>query len=222
MAMRNLMLGTALACAATATASASAKQPLSPTPDDLSVQAVHNFAACIVDTTPKGAIDVLGLDYRTAEYKKDMTRLTKGHADGRCMTASVMRSNDVLIAGGMAERLLIEKVNPARFPSLVAYDAAAAPIEARSPAELTSICVVRAEPARTWAIFKTDPTSPDESHAMQAIGSTLLNCVKAGQKMSFNKPGLRAMLALAAYRLTQPAPIAAASARPVTENPGNQ
>jgi hypothetical protein len=211
-----------LVCVLALAAPAFAREPLPGTPDDLSVQAVHNFATCIVDTTPKGAIDLLALDYRTPDYKKRMNRLASGHADGRCMTASVMRSNDMLIAGGMAERLLVEKVNPARFPSLVSYDAGAAPIEARSPAELTAICVVRAEPARTWAIFKTDPTTADESHAMQAIGATLLNCVKAGQKMSFNKPGLRAMLALAAYRLTQPAPIAAASARPVTENPGNQ
>ena len=218
------MMRTALifACAIALAAPAVAKEQLSHSPDDLSVQAIHNFAACIVDTTPRGAEDVLALDYRSPAYAKQMNRLTQGHADSRCVSASRMRFSDVLLAGGMAERLLEEKVNPDRFASLVAYDATKAPIEARSPTELTAICVIRAEPAKTFAIFKTDPTTADESRAMQAIGATLLNCVKAGQKMSFNKPGLRAMFALAAYRLSQPAPTVAASARPVTENPGNQ
>jgi hypothetical protein len=210
------------ACAITLAAPAAAKEQLSHAPDDLSVQAIHNFAACIVDTTPRGAEEVLALDYRSPAYAKQMSRLTQGHADSRCVSASRMEFSDVLLAGGMAERLLVEKVKPDHFASLVAYDATRAPIEARSATELTAICVIRAEPAKTFAIFGTDPTTADESHAMQAIGATLLNCVKAGQKMSFNKPGLRAMFALAAYRLTQPAPTVAASARPVTENPGNQ
>jgi hypothetical protein len=215
--MKHIILS--LACATALAQPVMAKEPLPSAPDDLSVQAVHNFAACIVDTTPRGAEELLGLDYRSPEYVKKMDRLTQGHADSRCINASRMRSSGVLIAGGMAERLLIEKVKPDHFASLVVYDASKAPIEARSPTEMTSMCVVRAEPARTFAIFQTEPTTPDEGHAMQAIGPALLNCVKAGQKMSFNKPGLRAMLALAAYRLTQPGPAPAADGKPIYGQP---
>jgi len=164
---------------------------------------------------------VLALDYRSPEYAKRMHQFSSGHADSRCLGGRI-QFNQVLLAGGMAERLLVEKVKPDHFPSLVAYDVARAPIEARNPMEIMSICVVRAEPAKTYAIFATDPTSPDEAHAMQAIAPSLMKCIRAGEKVSLNKPGLRASLALAAYRLTQPAPIVAASARPVTENPGNQ
>jgi hypothetical protein len=200
-----------------AATSLAAKQPEAPAaaPDDLSVQALHNFASCIADTTPKGAMEVLALDYRSPEYAKRMNQFVSGHADGRCL-AGRMSSGTVLLAGGMAERLLIEKVRPDQFASLVAYDAAKAPITARNATEMTAICVVRAEPARTYAIFRTEPTSADETHAMQAIAPTLMNCVKAGQKMSFNKPGLRASLALAAYRLTQPEPVVAADAKPMS------
>ena len=106
-------------------------------------------------------------------------------------------------------------MKPEGFAAAVAYDAAKAPIAARSAAEMTSICVLRAEPAKSYAIFRTEPTSAEESHAMQAIAPALMNCVKAGQKMSFNKPGLRASLALAAYRLTQPEPVVAADAKPM-------
>jgi len=206
-----------------AASSVAAKQAGAPVkaPEDLSVQALHNFAACIVDATPKGAEEVLALDYRSPEYAKRINQFSQGHADGRCLAGRISYSQ-VLLAGGMAERLLIEKVKPDQFASLVAYDAAKAPITARSATEMTAICVVRAEPARTYGIFQTEPTSADESHAMQAIGPALMGCVKAGQKMSFNKPGLRASLALAAYRLAQPEPIVSAAAKPILGEPGSR
>jgi len=194
--MRNLAF--CLAVSVVLAASADARGALSGTPDDLSVQAVHNFAACVADTTPKGAVNLLALDYRTKDYHEALNRLMQGHSDGRCISASVLRSDQILLAGGMAERLVIEKIRPDSFASAVAYDAKKAPIAARSPAEMTAICVVRAEPTHTYAIFRSDPTSAEESHAMQAIAPALMNCIKAGQKMSFNKPGLRASLALAA------------------------
>jgi hypothetical protein len=218
--MSNLVLG--LAGALALATSLEAKGPLSGNPDDLSVQAVHNFAACLADTTPKGARELLAIDYREDAYKNALRRFVKGHADGRCLYASVLRSNDVLISGGMAERLLVETVKPDRFRSLVAYDAKKSPIAARSPMEATAICVVRAEPAKTYAIFQTEPTSGYEGHAMQAIAPSLMNCVKAGQKVTLNKPGLRALLALAAYRLTQPEPVVAADAKPMNPSLVNQ
>lgn len=207
-----VLIGALLASAGTA------KEPLSRTPDDLSVQAVHNYAACIADTTPRGAVELLALDYRSPEYAKKMHALAQGHNDGRCISTSFMRSSQVLLAGGMAERLLLARAKPAYFPSLVAYDATKPPIAVRNPAEMTAICVVRAEPSKTFTLFQTEPTTKDETRAMQAIGPALLDCVKAGQKMSFNKPGLRAMLALAAYRLAQPEQLTAAS-KPATGAP---
>ena len=218
--MRNLAFG--LAISLMLATSAGAKVPLPDMPDDLSVQAVHNFAACVADTTPRGAEHLLAIDYRTKEYHEAMNRLMHGHSDSRCINASALRSNQILLAGGMAERLLTEKVKPERFAAAVAYDAGKAPIAARSMPEMTAICVVRAEPAHTYAIFQTDPTSAQEARAMQAIAPALMNCVKAGQKMSFNKPGLRASLALAAYRLIQPAPVVAADAKPMNPSLVNQ
>jgi hypothetical protein len=189
--------------------------------DDLSVQAMHNFAGCIADTTPKGAVEVLALDFRSPEYAKRLHRFSEGHADGRCLGGHI-QYNGVLLAGGMAERLLVEKMPANRFATAVAYDPAKAPIVARNAMELISICVLRAEPDKTYAIFGTDPTSADEAHTMQAIAPTLTNCIKAGQQVSLNKPGLRASLALAAYRLTQPEPVASADAKPMNPSVVNQ
>ena len=104
--MRNVVFGLAVSLALAT--SASAKAPLSGAPDDLSVQAVHNFGGCVADTTPKGAEHLLAIDYRTKEYHEALNRLMQGHSDGRCISASSLRSNQILLAGGMAERLLIE------------------------------------------------------------------------------------------------------------------
>jgi hypothetical protein len=191
----------ALVCALALAAPGAAREELSPTPDDLSVQAIHNFAGCIADTTPRGAEAVLAMDYRAPAYAKQLHSLAAGHADGRCATVGRLQYSNVLVAGGMAERLLVEKVKPEGFAHLAAYDPTRPAIVARSAMEMTSICVVRAEPAKVYNIFRTDPTSADESRAMQAIAPSLMNCIKAGQKVTLNKPGLRASLALAAYRL---------------------
>lgn len=56
-----------LAAAAALTTPASAKPVYGQSSDDLSVQAMHNFAACIADTTPKGAAELLALDFRSPE-----------------------------------------------------------------------------------------------------------------------------------------------------------
>jgi hypothetical protein len=195
-------------------------QPPSVAPDDLAVQAMHNFASCVADTTPRGAEHVLALDYRSPEYAKTMNRLSSGHADSRCL-AGRMKFDTRLLAGGMAERLLVEKLDAARFAQAVAYDAAKPPIEARNPSEVTAICVIRAEPAKAWAILQSEPTSKNELSAMQAISPAVVGCVPQGAKLALNKPGLRAMLALAAYRLTQPAPVVAADGKPVYQQPMN-
>jgi hypothetical protein len=200
-----ILFGLTAMATALAPATAAERKPLPGNPDDLSVQAVYNYAACIVETTPRGAEEALALDFTTPAYDKKLRALAKGHADSRCMSASQIRSRSVLIAGGMAEKLLVKKVDPARFPALIAYDASKPSIAAHDVVEVTAMCMVRAEPAKSWAVFATPPTSREEGEAIQALTPTLQSCVPAGQKMAVNKPGLRALLALAAYHMTQPA-----------------
>ena len=191
-----------------------AAKPIAGQPsDDLSIQAMHNYAACVADHTREGAIELLALDYRSPEYVKKVNRLAHG-TSGYCAPGQAYRFSAVLFAGGLAERLMVEKLDAARLANLAAYDAAKAPIEARNPTELTAICVVRAEPAKTWAIFQSEPTSRGELDALQAIGPTLMGCVPSGTKMAFNKQGVRAMLALAAYRLSQLQAVATADGNP--------
>jgi hypothetical protein len=182
-----------------------AKPKLSANPEDLAVQAVHNYAACIADTTPKGAEELLALDYGSSAYHKKLQALGKGHADGRCMAGNMIRSSQALLAGGMAERLLVKHSDRARFTAAVAADGDKPLVGAHDPLEDAAVCVIRADPAGSWAVLATDPTSDAELAALKAVSPSLPKCVPTGRKVVLNRPGLRAVLALAAYHMTQPA-----------------
>ena len=201
-----LALATILTCVALAMpVLAVERKKLSPDPDDLSVQAVYNYGACIAETTPKGAAEALAIDYDTEAYRKKVVALSKGHNDDRCMRWSRLRYSGVLLAGSMAESLLRSRTDAARFPMAVAYDPSRPEIKARGPMEYLAMCAVRTDPTKSWAILAVPPTSVEEKAAMQRIGETLTQCAAAGQKVALNRPGLRALIALAAYHMMSPA-----------------
>jgi hypothetical protein len=60
---------------------------------------------------------------------------------------------------------------------------------------------MRAAPAKVQAIVATRPASDAEGVAMKAAGADIVNCVPQGQTFRLKRPGLRALLALGAYRL---------------------
>src|SRR5688500_9280594 len=96
-------------------------------PDDLAIEAMHNFGACVVRTTPAGAEDVLAMDFRTDEYRKKLRRLARGH--GRCTRVRTeLQFNGVLFAGAMAEALVEE-----RRDGLAAASRLQTPLPARTP-----------------------------------------------------------------------------------------
>lgn len=213
-----MMRATLMICAFALAAPAFAARPVSAEPsDDLSIQAMHNFAACVADQSPRGAAEVLALDYRSPEYSKKVSRLSKETAD-HCAPSTRGRFSQMLFAGGLAERLMASRLSDDRFARAVAYDAARPPIDGRSVGEVAAICVVRAEPTKSQSLFRTDPTSREELAALQAIGPTLAGCIPSGQKMAVNRQGVRAILALAAYRLTRADAPVTAFARPVLQN----
>lgn len=166
-------------------------------PEDLAVQAMHFYAACIVNRTPQGAREALALDSASPEYHKKLQRLAEGHKD-QCVGGNNMRFNDVLLAGSLAERLLQLYDAPPRFVPMIA---SSKPIVAHDAMEMMAICVTRTVPDKVWALFATDPTSEAEIAALNTMSPTIVGCIKSGQKIALNKPGLRAALAISAYRL---------------------
>jgi hypothetical protein len=180
-------------------ATASIAAPLSPQSDALSLEALRNYGQCIVRTDARGPIAVLAMDYRTPEYRAKLRAIGVGF--GRCVTpASELRSNSMLFAASLAEAMLNEQTRHPLAASLV-YDSARPPVVARSPSETMALCVVRARPAGVAALIETPPGSRDEQAAMAPVGNVLPGCLAKGYALTLNRPALRGLLALAAYRV---------------------
>jgi hypothetical protein len=165
----------------------------------LAIEAMHNFGKCVVDQNSKAARAILAMDYRTAAYRQKITKLGKG--SGYCAPGNRIKANQVLFAAGMAEALLVRDKRLSDLGRYVKLDSSLRPIVAHSPSEVVAFCVVRAAPGDVAKIFATTPSSADENKAMQAIGQEIVNCVPQGQSFRLNRAGLRALLALGAYRL---------------------
>lgn len=67
-------------------------------------------------------------------------------------------------------------------------------------------CVVRAAPAQSRAVMATAIDTPAELQALNALGPTLGQCVKAGETVALDRVSVRGALAIAYYRLSQAKP----------------
>lgn len=169
-------------------------------PDSVAIQAVHNFGACVAQQTPRGAREVLALDFRSDEYQKKFRAMVQGHNrcipfDGKLGTARL------LFAGAMAEALLEQDRSSDALPRQLAYNPAREVIVARSSLEEMALCAVMQAPEETAHLFAIMPATDDEVRAMQPFGSILSKCLKESTKAELNRPALRSLLALAAWRV---------------------
>jgi hypothetical protein len=171
-----------------------------PTREDL--RALGQFARCIVVNEPRRARELLESDYRSEAYLVAMRRLAT-RQNGCLPPASRLAFAGVLLAGNLAEALLRNTAPRGTLAQRAAFSAAAAPVEAHDEGEVMSLCVVRAAPAQTEAVLATAPGSPAEAAALRTITAQIGPCLASGAAMRFNRPGLRALLALAAYRLVR-------------------
>lgn len=171
--------------------------------DDLSLEAMHNFGACVVRTTPAGAEEVLAMDYRTDAYREKLSRLAKGH--DRCtQPRTELRFNGVLFAGAMAEALL-EQPGDRVLTRLSAADDLTAPIAARSPLEAMALCGVVTRPAAVGRLLESEIGSIEEGQAFEALVPALSACLSGADKAELNRQGLRSIVALAAWRVASEA-----------------
>lgn len=197
---RVMMVGIALAVAPLSTARAADARHGEVS--SLAITTLHHFARCIVEHDQAGATALLAMDFRSPAYQKAL-RLLAYHHNNCLYRNGQLKFGGILMAGAMAERLLEKSARGADLPSRVALDPSKPPIQVGDPMELTSICIVRDKPAEVAALLSTEPASSSEQAATQALGPTIMGCVKAGKKMHLNTPALRALLALEAYRLVQ-------------------
>ena len=168
------------------------------TPDDLRILA--RFSRCVANRQANHARLILALDHRTQNYRSALRRLAE--SNWGCAPLGTLRFSNVLFAGGLAESLLNASIRPGALAAHVALDPARPPLEARDENELMSLCTVRQAPAEIAALLQAESTSPEEAAALRALVPHVTSCLAAGQRLALNRPFLRAVLVLAAYRLS--------------------
>lgn len=170
-------------------------KPITP----LAAQAMYNFAGCVVENSRSGVEKLLAEDYRTKDYRDDVNRMAKGH--DRCAPGSRIGFSQLLFVGNLAEHLLTDKFTDAALAADLGTDRTATPIAARSDSEMIAMCIVMRAPAESAKLFHSEVMSDAEKAALTAIAPQLSGCVPKGTQFKTNRAGLRALLALAAYRV---------------------
>lgn len=193
--MKGFIVATAVMLASPALAQDEAPQKLDP----LAVQVVHNFGKCVVRRSPAAAEKILALDSRTPEYREALKRTMTGHS--YCLTGGKLAAGGVLLAGALAEGALMRD-DGRGLAAKLAWREGAARIEARGELEAMGMCIVRKAPEATVALLKTEPTTEQETVALRGVTPFVAECTAKGAQLRINRPGLRAQIALAAWRIT--------------------
>jgi hypothetical protein len=203
------LLWLALAAAGATAASAAPADDQRATPEELRM--LHDFTRCVAGQSEGQARRVLGMDYRTGAYRRSLRNLAVEARACRPFGFD-FRMSGVLYAGSLAEALLPKALAGSTLVSRAAVDPSRPAIPARDEGEYLGLCAVRMMPDRVAALLATAPGSAEEKDAAAAVSRDLGPCLKAGVSAKLNRPGLRALLALAAYRIvTQAQPASAGS-----------
>ena len=197
--MSRLILSCITALLIAAPAFAEDGEETAPSVTPLAAQAMYNFAGCTVSNSRRGVVKLLSKDYRSKEYQDAIRQMARGH--DRCVPGNQLKFAGVLFAGNLAEHLLTDQFSETALAANLGRDRSAAPIMARSPTEDIAMCIVMRSPSESAALFRTGIATDDEKAALSEIAPQLPNCVKQGVQFKTNRSGLRALLALAAYRI---------------------
>lgn len=174
---------------------AEAAEPVSP----LAAEAMYKYTECVVQANRGAAEKLLAKDFRSEEYRADVRRMAKGYS--RCVPGQKLGFSSVLFAGNLAEHLLERNFSAATLAADLGRDRSAMPVPARTGSEAISMCIAMRAPQPTADLFHTDAMSSEESKVLAAIAPQLQGCVQQGVEFRTNRSGLRALLALAAYRI---------------------
>lgn len=164
-------------------------------PDAAAVRALHESAACVVRERTGEARAVLAMDFRTRAYRERLRNLAL--SNHRCFDG-FLASSGLTFAGSLAEQLY-ERDHPSTEAAAIVEGRAPQP---RSVSEALSYCVVRRAPAESRAVLGTTVTSAEEAAALDALRPALADCLLGRDEVQLNRPGLRSLVALALYHLS--------------------
>jgi hypothetical protein len=106
-----------------------------------------------------------------------------------------------VFAGGMAEEFVSTALGGGDFASGMRAGPGGRSLEPRDGTEAIGLCLVRNQPHAAAALLATAPASPEEQRLAVEMTSSVADCVAGGQIARITQPSLRAIVALAAYRL---------------------
>jgi hypothetical protein len=167
------------------------------------IRVLHRFAHCIARRNSVATQRLLAMDFHTTDYDMALRRLADRNSE--CLGEGRLRFSPMLFAGGMAESLLRWRLEGGDLAARTALDPNRPPIVARDETEVMSLCTVRAAPAEVAALLRTEPAGVQEAAAIRALTPQIRQCLAAGVRANLNRPAVRALLALAAYRLSEAA-----------------
>jgi hypothetical protein len=108
------------------------------------------------------------------------------------------------LAGAIAEagiRARFSTIDLAPVAALADEDVARMGLAPRNGYEELAACIARRDPRAVRALVRTEPATPDERVARRAVMVLVGPCVNQGQSLRVDMAGLRAMVAVALYRL---------------------
>lgn len=180
----------------------SAATPATPPTDRVAVQVMHQFGRCVASQDERRASELLAMDYRTDEYTKAMIGLADRNNRACMPPGGQLKFHQVLFAGALAEGLLKkQKLERTGLAQRLAVDPLKTPVPVRSELDTMALCAVTRTPAQSAALLDTKPMSKEEGMLIQSLAPVLTDCLRKDLKVTFNRPALRSVLALTAWRI---------------------
>ncbi|MEA3014783.1 MAG: hypothetical protein QOD42_3328 [Sphingomonadales bacterium] len=169
---------------------------------------MRTYAACLSRARPRTAAAVLAAPYGDEEQLAAVRRRVQGVDDcmGRGMS---MGFRPTTLAGALAEaglRARFATADLAPAAALADEDIARLGLTPRNGYEELAACIARRDPQAVRALVLTEPATPEERVARRAIAPGIGPCVNQGQSLRVDMGGLRAMLAVALYRMLDALP----------------
>jgi hypothetical protein len=163
------------------------------------LRALHTFSRCVAGKRPAEARAILATGY-DGGTSRDPLRLIASRELG-CAPVGRLSASAMLFAGAIAEALLLPLTRRGGLETRMGASAEGPPIAARGEAEAMSLCAARTAPAGLGILFESEAGSARENDAIRALMPQLSSCLAANVRLVTNPSGLRASLALAAWRL---------------------
>lgn len=159
---------------------------------------VHAFGRCVAGYSTRMAGETLAMDFTSRAYQSRLREMADNNRESCFRRRGRMRTDNLLFAGGIAEGLL--ERDPAPLNARLARAALGPATRSFSSSDAIAVCVVRSVPDDVARLFETEVASEAEARALAAIAPVASACNRTGRPFSASHPGMRAILATAAFR----------------------